>query len=55
MMMGAAGAATSTIKVGVCVTDTIHRHPAMLAQEALTASTTSRAGARSSASAPARR
>jgi phthiodiolone/phenolphthiodiolone dimycocerosates ketoreductase len=36
IMMGAAGAATSTIKVGVCVTDTIHRHPAMLAQEALT-------------------
>jgi phthiodiolone/phenolphthiodiolone dimycocerosates ketoreductase len=37
MMMGAAGAATSTIKVGVCVTDTIRRHPAMLAQAALTA------------------
>src|SRR4051812_22086499 len=38
MMMGAAGAATETIKVGVCVTDTIRRHPAMLAQQALTAS-----------------
>jgi phthiodiolone/phenolphthiodiolone dimycocerosates ketoreductase len=37
MMMGAAGAATSTIKLGVCVTDTIRRHPAMLAQAALTA------------------
>ena len=36
MMMGAAGAATGRIKVGVCVTDTIRRHPAMLAQEALT-------------------
>jgi phthiodiolone/phenolphthiodiolone dimycocerosates ketoreductase len=36
-MMGAAGAATSEIKVGVCVTDTIRRHPAMLAQAALTA------------------
>jgi phthiodiolone/phenolphthiodiolone dimycocerosates ketoreductase len=36
MMMGAAGAATSTIKLGVCVTDTIRRHPAMLAQEWLT-------------------
>ena len=36
VMMGAAGAATERIKVGVCVTDTIHRHPAMLAQEALT-------------------
>ena len=32
MMMGAAGAATEKIKVGVCVTDTIRRHPAMLAQ-----------------------
>lgn len=42
MMMGAAGAATETIKVGVCVTDTIRRHPAMLAQEALTASHLSR-------------
>jgi phthiodiolone/phenolphthiodiolone dimycocerosates ketoreductase len=37
MMMGAAGAATTSIKVGVCVTDTIRRHPAMLAQAALTA------------------
>jgi phthiodiolone/phenolphthiodiolone dimycocerosates ketoreductase len=37
VMMGAAGAATSTIKVGVGVTDTIRRHPAMLAQAALTA------------------
>jgi phthiodiolone/phenolphthiodiolone dimycocerosates ketoreductase len=37
IMMGAAGAATSSIKVGVCVTDTIRRHPAMLAQAALTA------------------
>jgi phthiodiolone/phenolphthiodiolone dimycocerosates ketoreductase len=37
MMMGAAGAATERIKVGVCVTDTIRRHPAMLAQAALTA------------------
>ena len=36
-MMGAAGAATSKIKVGVCVTDTIRRHPAMLAQATLTA------------------
>ena len=36
-MMGAAGAATSQIKVGVCVTDTIRRHPAMLAQATLTA------------------
>lgn len=36
IMMGAAGAATSTIRVGVCVTDTIRRHPAMLAQAALT-------------------
>ena len=35
-MMGAAGAATETIKVGVSVTDTIRRHPAMLAQQALT-------------------
>jgi phthiodiolone/phenolphthiodiolone dimycocerosates ketoreductase len=38
LMMGAAGAATERIKVGVCVTDTIRRHPAQLAQEALTAS-----------------
>jgi phthiodiolone/phenolphthiodiolone dimycocerosates ketoreductase len=37
VMMGAAGAATERIRVGVCVTDTIHRHPAMLAQETLTA------------------
>ena len=36
-MMGAAGAATERIKVGVCVTDTIRRHPAMLAQATLTA------------------
>jgi phthiodiolone/phenolphthiodiolone dimycocerosates ketoreductase len=36
IMMGAAGAATDRIRVGVCVTDTIHRHPAMLAQESLT-------------------
>ena len=36
-MMGAAGAATPKIKVGVCVTDTIRRHPAMLAQATLTA------------------
>lgn len=35
-MMAAAGPATSTIKVGVSVTDTIRRHPAMLAQQALT-------------------
>jgi phthiodiolone/phenolphthiodiolone dimycocerosates ketoreductase len=35
-MMGAAGAATERIKVGVSVTDTIRRHPAMLAQQALT-------------------
>lgn len=35
-MMGAAGAATESIRVGVCVTDTIRRHPAMLAQQALT-------------------
>jgi phthiodiolone/phenolphthiodiolone dimycocerosates ketoreductase len=37
MMMGAAGAATEKIKVGVAVTDTIRRNPAMLAQAALTA------------------
>jgi phthiodiolone/phenolphthiodiolone dimycocerosates ketoreductase len=36
IMMGAAGAATERIRVGVCVTDTIHRHPGMLAQESLT-------------------
>lgn len=35
-MMGAAGAATTKIRVGVSVTDTIRRHPAMLAQQALT-------------------
>ena len=35
-MMGAAGAMTERIRVGVCVTDTIRRHPAMLAQQALT-------------------
>ncbi|MCW3010460.1 MAG: class flavin-dependent oxidoreductase [Solirubrobacterales bacterium] len=37
VMMGAAGAATETIDVGVCVTDTIIHHPAVLAQTALTA------------------
>jgi phthiodiolone/phenolphthiodiolone dimycocerosates ketoreductase len=36
LMMAAAGAATEKIRVGVCVTDTIRRHPAMLAQAALT-------------------
>src|ERR1700754_2956811 len=35
-MMGAAGAATEKIKVGVSVTDTIRHHPAMLAQQSLT-------------------
>jgi phthiodiolone/phenolphthiodiolone dimycocerosates ketoreductase len=35
-MMGAAGAATETIRVGVCVTDLIRRHPAMIAQQMLT-------------------
>jgi phthiodiolone/phenolphthiodiolone dimycocerosates ketoreductase len=35
-MMGAAGAATEHLRVGVCVTDVIRRHPAMLAQQALT-------------------
>jgi phthiodiolone/phenolphthiodiolone dimycocerosates ketoreductase len=35
-MMGAVGAATERIRVGVAVTDTIRRHPAMLAQHALT-------------------
>jgi phthiodiolone/phenolphthiodiolone dimycocerosates ketoreductase len=35
-MMGAAGAATDSIKVGVCVTDLIRRHPAMIAQQMLT-------------------
>jgi phthiodiolone/phenolphthiodiolone dimycocerosates ketoreductase len=38
VMMGAAGAATERLRVGVCVTDTIRRHPAMLAMEALTVS-----------------
>jgi len=36
IMMGAAGAATERIRVGVNVTDTIRRHPAMLAMQALT-------------------
>jgi len=35
-MMGAVGAATECIRVGVAVTDVIRRHPAMLAQQALT-------------------
>ncbi len=35
-MMGAVGAATERIRVGVAVTDVIRRHPAMLAQQALT-------------------
>jgi phthiodiolone/phenolphthiodiolone dimycocerosates ketoreductase len=35
-MMGAAGAVTERIKVGVAVTDVMRRHPAMLAQQALT-------------------
>ncbi|HET6691525.1 MAG TPA: LLM class flavin-dependent oxidoreductase [Miltoncostaeaceae bacterium] len=35
-MMAAAAASTERIRVGVCVTDTIRRHPAMLAQTALT-------------------
>lgn len=35
-MMGAIGAATQRISVGVAVTDVIRRHPAMLAQQALT-------------------
>jgi phthiodiolone/phenolphthiodiolone dimycocerosates ketoreductase len=35
-MMGAVGAATERIRVGVAVTDLIRRHPAMLAQQALT-------------------
>jgi phthiodiolone/phenolphthiodiolone dimycocerosates ketoreductase len=35
-VMGAVGAATSRIRVGVAVTDVIRRHPAMLAQQALT-------------------
>ncbi len=42
MMMGAAGAATERIDVGVSVTDTLRRHPAMLAQAALTADHLSR-------------
>jgi phthiodiolone/phenolphthiodiolone dimycocerosates ketoreductase len=36
-MMGAAGAATKKIRVGVNVTDTMRRHPAQLAVTALTA------------------
>jgi phthiodiolone/phenolphthiodiolone dimycocerosates ketoreductase len=36
VMMGVVGAATERIKVGVCVTDLIRRHPAMAAQTALT-------------------
>ena len=35
-MMAAAAAVTERIRVGVCVTDVIRRHPAMLAQTALT-------------------
>ena len=35
-MMGAVGAATERLKVGVVVTDVIRRHPAMLAQQMLT-------------------
>jgi phthiodiolone/phenolphthiodiolone dimycocerosates ketoreductase len=35
-MMGAAGAATESIRVGVCVTDLIRRNPAMIAQQMLT-------------------
>jgi len=35
-MMSAAAAVTERIRVGVCVTDVIRRHPAMLAQAALT-------------------
>jgi phthiodiolone/phenolphthiodiolone dimycocerosates ketoreductase len=35
-MMAAVGAATERIRVGVCVTDVIRRHPAMLAQTMLT-------------------
>jgi len=42
MMMGAAGAATERIDLGVSVTDTMRRHPAMLAQAALTADHLSR-------------
>jgi phthiodiolone/phenolphthiodiolone dimycocerosates ketoreductase len=33
-MMAAVGAVTDRIRVGVCVTDVIRRHPAMLAQQA---------------------
>lgn len=36
VMMGVVGAATERIKVGVCVTDLVRRHPAMAAQTALT-------------------
>ncbi len=36
VMMGVVGAATERIRVGVCVTDLIRRHPAMAAQTALT-------------------
>src|SRR5215213_7642499 len=36
-MMAVAGAATERLRVGVGVTDVIRRHPAMLAQSALTA------------------
>ena len=35
-MMGVVGAQTERIKVGVCVTDLIRRHPAMAAATALT-------------------
>lgn len=35
-MMGAVGAATERVRVGVVVTDVIRRHPAMLAQQMLT-------------------
>jgi len=36
VMMGVVGAATERIRVGVCVTDLIRRHPALAAQTALT-------------------
>jgi phthiodiolone/phenolphthiodiolone dimycocerosates ketoreductase len=36
-LMGAVGAATDRIRVGVSVTDVLRRHPAVLAQSALTA------------------
>ncbi|MCY4194621.1 MAG: LLM class flavin-dependent oxidoreductase, partial [bacterium] len=36
LMMGAVGAQTETIKVGAVVTDLIRRHPAMVANMALT-------------------